>query len=123
MKHFFIILIIIVVIVTGSILIQKYLYNSSGELEILLQKISIQMKDEEYDETYNELKEKWSKTRKKWATITDHNELDDIEKILINMNGFMKSGEENKAIIELEKAKFLISHIPERHNLKLENIF
>lgn len=65
----------------------------------------------------------WSRTKKIWAMLLDHIEVDNIDETLSKMSRYIESRESSLALAEASTLKQFIKHIPEKESFKLENIF
>lgn len=114
------------IIIVFAIFIQNYLQISSNKLVKKIEDLQILMDNDEIDEGLiirEELKDEWGETKKKWATLIDHNELDNIEETLRRIEVLIGKEEEKAELLsELNKVKFYLEHIPEREGFALENL-
>lgn len=114
------------IIIVLSIFIQKYLEKSS---EILVEKIDELMEVVEDDqinesiEIREKVQEKWDGTKKKWAALIDHQEIDNIEETMHRIEMLIGDPEEKVELLsELNRLSFYLKHIPERESFSLENV-
>ena len=113
-KEVIICFIIVILILLGNFLMQNYTVKSvetlSNDLDVLREEILDQQDKEEVSkdtkETITKLKDNWKEKYEKLAYFIEHNELEKVE-----------------AVNELDKSKFILQHIKEKYEFKLENIF
>ena len=90
MKETIILTIILIIIISGNMLLNKYLKNSSKVLIADLKDLKniIKNNSQDYDKLTkkaNNIYNDWQKTEEKWGVIVLHQELDAIETSLIKM--------------------------------------
>lgn len=114
------------IIILFSIFIQNYLQISSNKLVKKIEDLQILVDNDEIDKGLiirEELKDEWGEIKKKWASLIDHNELDNIEETLRRIEVLIGKEEEKAELLsELNKVKFYLEHIPEREGFVLENV-
>lgn len=128
MKEVVIIISILIIIFTGSIVTQRYLNKTSDLLVDELEEIKKNIENNDFNEKElakktEEMYEKWEKTNAKWSIIILHDEIDLIETSLIKMKAFIKTGEIEECMAELDTSIFLLNHIKEKEKTSLKNIF
>ena len=128
MKEMIIIISILIIIFTCSIVTQRYLNRTSDLLVDDLKEIKQNIENKDLDEKElakkaEEMYEKWEKTNAKWSIIILHDEIDLIETSLIKMKAFIKTGEIEECMAELDTSIFLLNHIKEKEKTSLKNIF
>lgn len=129
MKELTIIFIILTIIIGGAIYIDKYLENTSNELEEMLKNLKDKVNlsgDENIEEIKREAEKvynKWEETEEKWAFIVLHSELDLIETSFVRMKAQIEEEELSKSIEEIDACIFLVNHISEKEKFCLKNIF
>lgn len=130
-KEAMICIVIVVVIIAGDIWTQNYTVQSVEELSKQLEELKsdlVKMKDgEEIHEVTKEklkdIREEWDKRHDKLAYFIEHDELEKVEDNLTGINSFIETEEYAEAISELDKSVFILKHIEEKYDFKLENIF
>ncbi|MGN1271243.1 MAG: DUF4363 family protein [Clostridia bacterium] len=128
MKEVVIVISILIIIFTGSIVTQRYLNKTSDLLVDELEEIKKNIENNDFNEKElakktEEMYEKWEKTNAKWSIIILHDEIDLIETSLIKMKAFIKTGEIEECMAELDTSIFLLNHIKEKEKTSLKNIF
>lgn len=128
MKEMIIIISILIIIFTCSIVTQRYLNRTSDLLVDDLKEIKKNIENNDFNEKElakktEEMYEKWEKTNAKWSIIILHDEIDLIETSLIKMKAFIKTGEIEECMAELDTSIFLLNHIKEKEKTSLKNIF
>lgn len=126
MKESIIICIIIVLVIIGSTFSEKYLEKTSNgiteELAMLNKRIDNVQNVDELSKDVEKIDQKWEKTKEVWATFVDHQEIDQIELALTEAKSYINENNKTDSKVQIEKAQFLLEHIPERQKLKLKNI-
>lgn len=126
MRESIIIIAVLVLVIAGSVFSEKYLEKTSNslidELVSLDQKIDSVPNSEQLNKDVEEIDKKWQDIKEVWATFVDHDEIDKIELALIEAKGFISEDNKIDSKVQIEKAQFLLNHIPERQKLKLKNI-
>ena len=124
MREVIIIISVIALVVAGSMLMQRYLEQTSDELISILEEIKSDIENLEKTKTLSEeLLAKWNEINKVWSTIIIHEELDNIELSMLGLKGAIISGDSDDATEEIERTIFLVGHIKEKEAFKLKNIF
>ena len=128
MKEMIIIISILIIIFTCSIVTQRYLNRTSDLLVDDLKEIKQNIENKDLDEKElakktEEIYKKWEKTNAKWSIIILHDEIDLIETSLIKMKAFIKTGEIEECMAELDTSILLLNHIKEKEKTSLKNIF
>lgn len=128
LKEILIVCLIILAVLVCNFVLQIYITKSSDslveKLSILNEKIITNSKDNRnISNLLNDIENEWEKSKKKWEIFVMHSELDQIEIALTNIKSSMKIDDKQDAVIETEKAKFLLQHIAERDAFRLKNLF
>ena len=125
-KDFSIIGCIIVVVIIGHIYAQNMLKRESDEIsgELISIKNQIQAGNtENINENINKTYENWSIKASNWSILADHQEIDNIEKTIINVKSAIESEDYTVALSKIDESKFLISQIQDKEKIILKNIF
>ena len=130
-KEVIICFIIVILILLGNFLMQNYTVKSvetlSNDLDVLREEILDQQDKEEVSkdtkETITKLKDNWKEKYEKLAYFIEHNELEKVENNFTGVESFVEMKEYAEAVNELDKSKFILQHIKEKYEFKLENIF
>ncbi len=114
------------VVIILSIFIQKYLEKSSKVLIIEIDKLMEAVEADKINESIKlreQVQEKWDNTKKKWAALIDHEEIDNIEETMHRVEMLIGDPEEKVELLsELNRLRFYLKHIPERESFSLENV-
>ena len=114
------------VVIILSIFIQKYLEKSSKVLIIEIDKLMEAVEADKINESIKlreQVQEKWDNTKKKWAALIDHEEIDNIEETMHRIEMLIGDPEEKVELLsELNRLSFYLEHIPEREAFSLENV-
>lgn len=131
MKHYtakilVLISILLVLIVAAGIFSQRLLKKDS---ENMTAAIDVTVKCTQSDNwngaqaSINEVQRIWSKVKGSWSALIDHQEIDNIDVTLRELDASVKSKELPESLLQSAALKTYIGHIPEREMLKLENLF
>lgn len=120
--------IIALIVVVSHVLIQDVMDKNSedliNQLDALKEEIqNTEENEEEVKEKANKIYETWKVKSRIWATIIDHQEVEQIEKLLINVKSAIETKETEEAIQKIEESKFYISLVQDKEKLKIKNIF
>ena len=126
-KETVICIIVIVLIVIINTIETKYTKDAFGELVIELDEMREVLTSENESQP---LKGKVDKIVNDWkdkneiiAFYIEHNELEKLEMYLWELNSYIETGEKNMAIQVLDTCKYMVSHIKEKYEFSLKNIF
>ncbi len=70
-----------------------------------------------------QLAKQWEREQKTWALMLDHQELEKITGSLARLKSRLIQQNHEEAEMELSSLGYLISHVPEKEKLTLENFF
>ncbi len=118
-------LLILVIFVVGSFATNKYIVNSCEKLLEDIELLSKFVKDNEWDNSKNqlkELKEEWEDTKKVWQLFLAHYEMDGMDIAIARLDEYVEIEEQSLTLGEMAAFRLLISHIKDKESLKLENI-
>ena len=65
----------------------------------------------------------WFNVKGTWSALIDHEEIDNIDVTLSQLQTLVKAKELPASLSEAAALKIYIGHIPEKEKLKLENLF
>lgn len=120
-------IVIISVIIVLDYFVHEYIKNSTEEIETNLSYIREEILNEEESkinevETQN-VKELWKKRYLILASIIEHDELEKVEKNLIGLYSSLECKDKVESIAEIDENIFILKHIKEKYDFKLENVF
>ncbi len=75
------------------------------------------------ENSLDELAKIWLHVKGIWSALIDHQEIDNIDVTLSQLQTLAKSKELPDTLSEAAALKIYIGHIPEKEKLKLENLF
>ena len=118
----------VIAIVVGNNVTNSYanetLENINEEIKDLRSVISSEeVNSEEAKEKIDEVFETWQEKQTKLAYFEEHDELEKIEQGLTEIRGNIEMEENQEAVVQADKTMFIINHLQEKLNLRLENIF
>lgn len=127
-RDFSIIGTIIVLVIFGHIYIQNSLNKSCqeiiGELESLKSNINSENENKEYSKNkVNKMYEIWRQKADNWAIILDHQEVDAIEKSIINVKTCIEADERDSITSKIDETIFMLGLIEEKEKLNWKNMF
>ena len=130
MKHTYkmIIAIVLLAVAIGAVSIYSfYMLNSSSskmEKDILAIENSIRKKNwDSAGDNLEKMQKSWSKTKKMWAVMLDHAEIDNIDITLSKLSSYIEMKDLALALAETASLKQYIKHIPEKESANISNIF
>lgn len=125
MKSVVVSVIIAVIVVAGSLFYTRSLEKVSGELIEINKQISERIEAEDYSGANSEIERLSSYLDSRRAVldaIGDHEEMDNIEMNLSELEEFAKGEKKTDALSRCRVLDFLFEHLPLNYKLKLENI-
>jgi hypothetical protein len=120
------ILIIVIIILGTGFWMENYLTASSEMLAANFEKLEEALTRKNWvqaSEILNNTWEIWDKTKKNWAPLIDHQEIDQLDLAVARLTQYINNQEYSLSLAELSALKFLIRHIPEKERVNLQNIF
>lgn len=124
---FFISIIILMVIVLGiSYMSHTILHKTSRALAEEIARVEDYAVSNDWSsaaESLKKVQEKWAGTKKIWAMLIDHFEIDNIEITLTRVEQFILCKDASSALAEASALMKYVRHIPQKEAFSLENIF
>lgn len=120
------ILILAVMIFGISFISQRILYATSFEMEKDISRVEDSTVSNDWDnaqESLKKVREKWSGTKKTWAMLIDHMEIDNIDITLTRVEQYILCKDTPSALAEASALMKYVRHIPRKEALSLENVF
>lgn len=117
---------IISAVIIGHVYVQNSIKEGSGETVEKLESIKsqVQMNDLQNAKTSTEsLYDDWRKKSDNWSIIADHQEIDNIEKSILNIKSSINSEDLDQIIPKIDESIYLISLIEDKERIKIKNIF
>ncbi|MDD4387507.1 MAG: DUF4363 family protein [Clostridia bacterium] len=71
----------------------------------------------------NELKNTWEEMRDIWNIFIIHDEIDEIEEIMVNFEMYTKLENKEEALVYSERLKRSFTHVSKKQKIKIENVF
>ena len=118
--------IIIILIVILNIITANYTDKVMEEMTSDLDKIRMQLvarNGENLNDKTDEVIKKWEEKKNLLAYYIEHTELEKMELYLFELNSNIETDEFNIAIQSLDSCKFMASHIRDKYEVALRNIF
>lgn len=125
-REFIIILIILVIVFTINHITEKNLSDSVAWMRDGMISIENKLKENKEQEAQNEffeLKEKWEEESEKLSLYVEHNELEKVGNDIVIIESNFTQNEADELFENIADLKYMLSHIEEKNQLKLKNIF
>lgn len=125
-RDLMIILFIISIVIFGHVYIQNMLEKNSQELIGKLEELKDKVEDEDKsnaDKMIGDIYESWSEKSDNWAVVIDHEEIDNIQKSVLNLKSSINADDMDEIMSKIDECIFFISHIEDKERLNLKNIF
>ena len=127
-KELLICIIIVILICVGDFFTQKYTKLCISEAESGLHELRETLMKEEVDSEsakreMTEILEKWSKRHPKLSYYIEHDEIEKVETELAGIKAYIEIEEYKEAVVEVDKAGYILEHIKNKNVFNLENIF
>ncbi|MGI5851615.1 MAG: DUF4363 family protein [Clostridiales bacterium] len=126
MKTFIIILIVMVLFLGLSWWNTSYLTKTSKELASQAEKIRDKVKKDAWDDANSEvmqIRRLWGKHKKTWLFLIDHDDIDDIDRIIYKLDEMISQKEKEQSLTEIAELRFLVHDLADKEVLSLANIF
>ena len=124
MRDLVVIIVIIGLVFGGDVFVEKYLEKSSEKLIQQIEMMSASFNEDEKAKKRNvdSLQQIWEETEKPWIVIEYHEEINNIEDLVIETYSYYMSGEKEEFDIAHRKILRLIEDLKNRIDLSLENV-
>ena len=127
-KETIICVIAIILIIIGNNVTNSYAKNEMDEISDQLEQLrgilnQDNINKEDAKKEISKIFDNWKQKYGKLAYFIEHNELEKVEIGLTETKGNIDVEEYNEAIVRLDYSDYIITHIEEKLDLKLENIF
>ena len=122
MKETIGIILIIVFVISIEIITEKITNNS---LRVISQKITNieENGEEKIEESVNKLSETWKNEEAKLSCYMEHDELEEISKLINSLKFSSKKNDTEKIEENIDEIKFKMEHIKNKQKVKIKNIF
>lgn len=121
-----VLLILLIIFIAGGLYTQQQLEQSSENLLAQIQKVVAAVQTEAWSDAQEHFKEtadQWHRVEKRWALVTDHEEIDEIIRSLQKTKAYIHFQTAQDTLAELQTLIYLIKHIPEKEKLTLSTLF
>lgn len=125
-KEVIIILIVVALVIGLDIISNNYLKESVTELSSELNKLKVQILEENKQEAQKQMKKVkdiWKERYKVLAYYIEHDELEKVETELVRLASDIDMEEYKHCINELNTAIFILEHIGQKEKLDIISIF
>lgn len=126
MREFIIIIVILIIVFTIDHITGKNLSDSVAWMRDGMISIENKLKENNENEAQNEffeLKEKWDEECEKLSLYVEHNELEKVGNDIVIIESNFRQNESDELFENIADLKYMLSHIEEKNQLKLKNIF
>lgn len=116
------IILIIVFVISIEIITEKITNNS---LRVISQEITNieENGEEKIEENVNKLSEAWKNEESKLSCYMEHDELEEISKLINSLKFSSKKNDTEKIEENINEIKFKMEHIKNKQKVKIKNIF
>lgn len=116
------IILIIVFVISIEIITEKITNNS---LRVISQEITNieENGEEKIEENVNKLSEAWKNEESKLSCYMEHDELEEISKLINSLKFSSKKNDTEKIEENIDEIKFKMEHIKNKQKVKIKNIF
>lgn len=116
------IILIIVFVISIEIITEKITNNS---LRVISQEITNieENGEEKIEECVNKLSETWKNEEAKLSCYMEHDELEEISKLINSLKFSSKKNDTEKIEENIDEIKFKMEHIKNKQKVKIKNIF
>lgn len=117
------VILIIVFVISIEIITEKITNNSLKALSQKIEIIEEQENDEDLKSSISKLSETWKNEEAKLSCYMEHDEVEEISKIINSLEFSAKNSDNEKIEEEINEIKFKMEHIKNKQKVKLKNIF
>lgn len=125
-KELIICIIIIFVIISLNTITQNYtkysIQKMNSNLDIV-KELVIEGNNEKTTEGLKKIREDWNETYEKLTYYLEHDELEKVSTKLANIGANIQTEEKAECIASIEECKYVLEHIREKLEFKIQNIF
>lgn len=115
-------IILIIVFVISIEIITENITNNS--LKIMSQEIEkVENEEDKLEEATSKLSETWKKEEAKLSCYMEHDELEEISKLINSLEFSSKNDDMEKIDENINEIKFKMEHIKNKQKIKIKNIF
>ena len=125
-REYFIIIIILIIVFCLEVLTSKTLKEAVSWMKdgvISMESQINENKENEAQQAFYELEEKWKQKSEQLALFVEHNELEKVSNDIVMIRSNFETNETDKVLENIAELKFMLEHIEEKNQLKLKNIF
>lgn len=126
LREFMIIVVILIIVFYIEHITSKNLSNSVEWMRngiVSIENKLIEKQEEEAQKEFYELKEKWEGENEKLSLYVEHNELEKVGNDMVIIESNFSRNEADELFENIADLKYMLSHIEEKNQLKLKNIF
>ncbi|SHJ78827.1 DUF4363 family protein [Tepidibacter formicigenes] len=126
MKTIIPVVILVILIIGAWFFTYKHIEDYSSDFIYSLDKISKNIKNSNWEDSYDEflrMKKKWKRIKNTWDLLIDHQEVESINLIIEKINTYMELKNLDLTLNEITILKEVFRIIIEKESFKLTNIF
>lgn len=119
-------MVILALLVGFGLYSYNYLEKTTNTLvlkTVSLEKNARSQNWEQTQKSFDSLNSSWNKVNSKWAMLIDHQELDKINISISRIREYISTRHIPGLMAELAELQLLLTHIPEKEALNLNNMF
>lgn len=117
--------VITALIIVSGLLAHRSVRDDSVKLEKNIETVQDSIRAEKWDsasDALDRIRNDWTAI-KTWSALIDHEEIDNIDITITRLEALLEAKEAASALSEAAALRRLVTHIPEREKLSMENLF
>lgn len=125
-KEIILTIVILLIIIISDVIITKTIDTKIDEVSEDLENLKIIIEEEKENEINNEfedIEDKWDNTENNFSYYIEHDELEKVGIELNSLKSYIESKEWDEAKNNVQRLQFILEHIKDKMDLKLKNIF
>ncbi|NLH96978.1 MAG: DUF4363 family protein [Clostridiaceae bacterium] len=118
--------VITALIIVSGLLAHRSVRDDSVKLEKNIETVQDSIRAEKWDsasDALDRIRNDWTAIKKTWSALIDHEEIDNIDITITRLEALLEAKEAASALSEAAALRRLVTHIPEREKLSMENLF
>jgi hypothetical protein len=116
---------VVLALTVAGLAINGYLARSAAQLEEKLALMQELVGTDDWDaaqQVFAQFSQRWEDVQRHWAILINHQEIDELQLLFGRIEQYIIAENRALALAELEAARLLVRHIPEKENVNLTNI-
>lgn len=126
MKVFLCAMLILALLITGAVCYTSTLDKRVQQLESELTQLEKNIESADWVASaavLNSFSERWEKQQKRIKIFAEHDGVDEVYRLLLEMKGCMQNQDQNELLSKISLMHYWLGQIPKNERLTLENIF